>query len=45
MLVEDPFHQFFGGRECYQHRLVFDRFSLTRRRDRMGEARLKALIQ
>ena len=43
--VENPYYQFFCGEEFFQHRLVFDRSSLTRWRNRMGEARLQALIQ
>src|SRR5438093_13443534 len=43
--VENPDHQFFCGEEFFQHRLVFDRSSLTRWRNRMGEERLAALIQ
>jgi IS5 family transposase len=35
----------FCGEEFFQHRLVFDRSSLTRWRNRMGEERLKALLQ
>lgn len=31
----------FCGEEFFQHRLVFDRSSLTRWRNRMGEERLK----
>src|SRR5437016_2081629 len=33
------------GQECFQHRLVFARSSLTRWRNRMGEERLQALLQ
>ena len=43
--VENPYYQFFCGEEFFQHRLVFDRSSLTRWRKRMGEERLQALIQ
>src|ERR1700731_4533874 len=43
--VENPYYQFFCGEEFFQHRLVFDRSSLTRWRDRMGEERLQALLQ
>jgi IS5 family transposase len=44
--VENPYYQLFCGEEFFQHRrLVFDRSSLTRWRNRMGEARLQALIQ
>lgn len=37
--VENPYYQFFCGEEFFQHRLVFDRSSLTRWRNRMGEER------
>ena len=43
--IENPYFQFFCGEEFFQHRLLFDRSSLTRRRQRMGEAKLTALIQ
>jgi transposase, IS5 family len=43
--VENPYYQFFCGEEFFQHRLVFDRSSLTRWRQRMGEERLHALLQ
>ena len=43
--VENPYYQFFCGEEFFQHRLVFDRSSLTRWRQRMGEEKLQALIQ
>ncbi|MGY4501544.1 IS5 family transposase [Bradyrhizobium sp. GM24.11] len=43
--VENPYYQYFCGEEFFQHRLVFDRSSLTRWRNRMGEERLQALIQ
>ncbi|HTV38136.1 MAG TPA: IS5 family transposase, partial [Xanthobacteraceae bacterium] len=43
--VENPYYQFFCGEAFFQHRLVFDRSSLTRWRQRMGEARLQALLQ
>src|SRR2546425_10062938 len=39
--VENPYYQFFCGEEFFQHRLVFDRSSLTRWRNRMGEERLQ----
>ena len=44
-LVENPYYQFFCGEEFFQHRLVFDRSSLTRWRQRMGEEKLQALLQ
>src|SRR6266566_6977123 len=43
--VENPYYQFFCGEEFFQHCLVFDRSSLTRWRQRMGEERLQALLQ
>src|SRR4030095_6857446 len=43
--VENPYYQFFCGEEFFQHRLVFDRSSLTRWRNRMGEERLPAPLQ
>jgi IS5 family transposase len=43
--LENPYFQFFCGEEFFQHRLPFDRTSLTRWRQRMGEERLAALIQ
>lgn len=43
--VENPYYQHFCGEEFFPHHLVFDRSSLTRWRNRMGEERLAALIQ
>jgi transposase, IS5 family len=43
--VENPYFQYFCGEEFFQHRLVFDRSSLTRWRQRMGEDKLLALLQ
>ena len=43
--VENPYFQYFCGEEFFQHALVFDRSSLTRWRQRMGEDKLKALLQ
>jgi transposase, IS5 family len=43
--AENPYYQHFCGEEFFQHHLVFDRSSLTRWRNRMGEERLQALIQ
>ena len=43
--VENPYYQYFCGEEFFQHRLVFDRSSLTRWRQRMGEEKLQALLQ
>src|SRR5205807_3277009 len=43
--IENPYFQYFCGEEFFQHQLVFDRSSLTRWRQRMGEERLQALLQ
>ena len=43
--LENPYFQLFCGEELFQHKLVFDRSSMTRWRQRMGEERLVALIQ
>src|SRR6266705_3619828 len=43
--VENPYFQHFCGEEFFQHVLVFDRSSLTRWRQRMGEEKLRALLQ
>ncbi len=43
--VENPYYQYFCGEELFQHRLPFDRSSLTRWRQRMGEEKLAALLQ
>jgi IS5 family transposase len=43
--VENPYFQYFCGEAFFQHALVFDRSSLTRWRQRMGQEKLKALLQ
>jgi transposase, IS5 family len=43
--VENPYFQLFCGEEFFRHRTPFDRSSLTRWRQRMGEEKLVALIQ
>ena len=43
--LENPYYQLLCGEEFFQHRLPFDRRSLTRWRLRMGEERLMALLQ
>ncbi len=43
--LENPYYQFFCGEEFFQHQLVFDRTSMTRWRQRMGEEKLQALLQ
>ena len=42
--IENPYYQLFCGEEFFRHALVFDRSSLTRWRQRMGEEKLVALI-
>lgn len=43
--VENPYFQHFCGEEFFCHKLPFDRSSITRWRQRMGEEKLAALIQ
>ncbi len=43
--VENPYYQYLCGEEFFQHKLVLDRSSLTRWRKRMGEEKVKALLQ
>ncbi|MDH0911744.1 IS5 family transposase [Rhizobium pusense] len=43
--LDSPYWQYFCGEEFFQHRLPFDRSSMTRWRQRMGEKRIKALLQ
>ncbi len=43
--VENPYFQLFCGEEFFRHKTPFDRSSLTRWRQRMGEEKLVALIQ
>jgi IS5 family transposase len=43
--VENPYFQFFCGEEFFLHELPFDRSSMTRWRQRMGEERVAALLQ
>jgi IS5 family transposase len=43
--VENPYFQQFCGEEVFQHAAPFDRSSLTRWRQRLGEERLAALLQ
>jgi Transposase domain (DUF772) len=40
--VENPYFQYFCGEEFFQHRVIFDRSSLTRWRQRLGEEKLLA---
>jgi hypothetical protein len=43
--VDRAYYQLFCGEECLRRKLTFDRPTLTRRRQRMDEERLAALIQ
>ena len=43
--LENPYYQYFCGEEFFRHDLPLDRSSLTRWRQRMGEAKLQALLQ
>lgn len=43
--LENPYDQLFCGEEFFCHQLPFDRSSMTRWRQRMGEERLMALLQ
>jgi len=43
--VENPYYQYFCGEEFFLHELPFDRSSMTRWRQRMGEDKLTALLQ
>ncbi len=43
--LENPYYQFFCGEESFCHKLPFDRSSLSRWRQRLGEEQLSALLQ
>jgi IS5 family transposase len=43
--IENPYYQYFCGELSFCHRLPFDRSSMTRWRQRLGEEQLVALIQ
>lgn len=43
--IENAYYQHFCGEEFFQHKLPFDRSSMTRWRQRMGEERIAALLQ
>src|SRR5689334_14846959 len=43
--LENPYYQLLCGEEFFCHTMPFDRSSLTRWRQRMGEAKLVALLQ
>lgn len=40
-----PYYQHFCGEKSFRHRLPFDRSSLSRWRQRLGEEHLAALVQ
>src|SRR3546814_14348889 len=43
--IENPYYQYFCGEAVFRHELPFDRSSLTRWRQRLGEEHLAALLQ
>ena len=43
--VENPYYQYFCGEEFFRHDLPFERSSMTRWRQRMGEDKVAALLQ
>jgi len=43
--IENPYFQYFCGEEFFLHKLPFDRSSITRWRQRMGEERIASLLQ
>jgi IS5 family transposase len=43
--VENPYYQHFCGEEHFRHAAPFDRSSMTRWRQRMGDERLEVLLQ
>jgi transposase, IS5 family len=43
--IENPYYQLFCGEEFFQHKLPFDRCSMTRWRQQMREDKLVAFIQ
>ena len=43
--VENPYYQYFCGEEFFCHELPFERSSMTRWRQRMGEDKVAALLQ
>jgi transposase, IS5 family len=43
--VENPYFEYLCGERVFRHALAFDRSSLTRWRQRLGEERLSALLQ
>jgi transposase, IS5 family len=43
--IENPYFQYFCGEEFFLHKAPFDRSSMTRWRQRMGEERIASLLQ
>lgn len=43
--VENPYYQFFTGEIFFQHRARFDRSSMTRWRQRLGDRKLEELLK
>ena len=43
--MENPYYQYFCGEQVFRHELPFDRSSMTRWRQRLGEEHLAALLQ
>ena len=43
--VENPYFQYFCGEVVFRHEAPFDRSSLTRWRQRLGEEQIAALLQ
>ncbi|UUP15626.1 hypothetical protein NTH_00064 [Nitratireductor thuwali] len=43
--IENAYYQYLCGEEFFQHELPFDRSSMTRWRQRMGEERIAVLLQ
>src|SRR5438132_754292 len=43
--IENPYYQYFCGELSFCHQLPFDRSSITRWRQRLGEEQLVALIR
>jgi transposase, IS5 family len=42
--IQNPYHQYFCGRQFFEHKLVLDRSSMTRWRKRVGPAQLETLL-
>jgi transposase, IS5 family len=42
--LENPYHQYFCGEQYFRHRLVLDRSSMTRWRNRIGADKLELLL-